>query len=400
MTNRELFYQYLAQTSPEPLGIEVEKAEGIYLYGPGGERFIDMISGISVSSIGHRHPKVIAAINEQTGKYLHLMVYGEYIQSPQVKLAEELCASLDPSLDNVYFVNSGSEAIETAMKLAKRASGRTEIVAFMNAYHGHTHGAMSILGGEEWKRAFRPLLPDVSFLDFNNFEDLEKITYRTAAVFAEIVQAEAGVIMPVDGFHKALRKKCNETGTFLIYDEVQTGFGRTGHLFAHQGEGILPDMLVLAKAMGGGMPIGALLAPKAVMSTFMNNPVLGHITTFGGHPVSCAAALATLKVITNENLADQASQKGELLKNLLIVHPAVKEIRSKGLMIAVELGDEKKVFSLAKCCLDNGLVIDWFTFCTTAFRLAPPLTITESELREAAGIILKCLDEVMGKGDI
>ncbi len=391
MTNRELFFRHLAQTSPEPLGIEIVKAEGVWLYGPDGERYMDMISGISVSSIGHRHPAVVQAIREQTDRYMHLMVYGEYIQSPQVKLAEALVANLDPVLDNVYLVNSGSEAIEAAMKLAKRVSGRTEIIAFSQAYHGHTQGAMSIMGGEEWKQAFRPLLPDIRFLQFNNFADLDQITSRTAAVFAEPVQAEAGVIKPDAGYLQALRRKCTETGTLLVFDEVQTGFGRTGSLFAHQAAGIVPDMLVLAKAMGGGMPIGAMIAPKRLMAEFMQNPILGHITTFGGHPVSAAAALATLNVIQDEKLVDTVNQKAELLKSLLAGHPAIKEIRNAGLMMAVELGDSSKVLQLSAACLKKGLIVDWFLFCPTAFRLAPPLTISEEEIRFAAEIILECL---------
>lgn len=391
MTNRELFFRHLAQTSPEPLGIEIVRAEGVWLYGPGDERYLDMISGISVSSIGHRHPAVVEAIREQTDRYMHLMVYGEYIQSPQVRLAEAILETLDPSLDNVYLVNSGSEAIEAAMKLAKRASGRSEIVAFSHAYHGHTQGAMSIMGGEEWKQAFRPLIPDIRFLQYNNFADLEMISSRTAAVFAEPVQAEAGVVIPDAGYLQALRRKCTETGTFLVFDEVQTGFGRTGSLFAHQESGVIPDMLVLAKAMGGGMPIGAMIAPKTLMAAFMQNPVLGHITTFGGHPVSAAAALATLKVIRHEKLVESVHQKAELLKSLLAGHPAILEIRNAGLMMAAELGDSGKVLQLASACLKKGVIVDWFLFCPTAFRLAPPLTISEEEIRLAAEVILACL---------
>ncbi len=393
MTNREAFFRHLAQTSPEPLGIEVSKAEGCWLYGAHGERYLDMISGISVSSIGHRHPAVVQAVREQTDRYMHLMVYGEYIQSPQVRLAEALVSELDSSLDNVYLVNSGSEAIEAAMKLAKRAGGRSEMVAFAKAYHGHTQGAMSIMGGEEWKQAFRPLLPDIRFLQFNSFEDIEQITTRTAAVFVEPVQAEAGVIVPAEGFLQALRRKCTGTGTFLVFDEVQTGFGRTGSLFAHQSAGIVPDMLVVAKAMGGGMPIGAMIAPKKIMAEFTHNPILGHITTFGGHPVSAAAALATLKVILDEKLAEPVHQKAELLKSLLSGHPAIQEIRNAGLMIAVELGDSAKVLQLSSACLKKGLIVDWFLFCPTAFRLAPPLTISEEEIRFAAEVILSCLPE-------
>jgi len=391
MTNRELFFRHLAQTSPEPLGIEVVKAEGVWLYGPDGERYLDMISGISVSSIGHRHPAVVEAIREQTDRYMHLMVYGEYIQSPQVKLAEAILDTLDPSLDNVYLVNSGSEAIEAAMKLAKRVSGRTEIIAFSQAYHGHTQGAMSIMGGEDWKQAYRPLIPDIRFLQFNNLKDLDQITSQTAAVFAEPVQAEAGVVKPNAGYLQALRRKCTETGTFLVFDEVQTGFGRTGSLFAHQESGVIPDMLVLAKAMGGGMPIGAMIASKTLMAAFMQNPILGHITTFGGHPVSAAAALATLNVIQNEKLVDTVNQKAELLKSLLAGHPAILEIRNAGLMMAVELGDSAKVLQFSSACLKKGLIVDWFLFCPTAFRLAPPLTISEEEIRFAAEVILGCL---------
>jgi acetylornithine/succinyldiaminopimelate/putrescine aminotransferase len=388
---RQFFLNNLAQTSDSPLALEITHSEGIYLFDINGKKFTDLISGISVSNTGHRHPHVIQAIKNQADKYLHLMVYGEYIQSPQVKLAEALVANLDPALNNVYLVNSGSEAIEAAMKLAKRVSGRTEIIAFSQAYHGHTQGAMSIMGGEEWKQAFRPLLPDIRFLQFNNFEDLDQITPRTAAVFAEPVQAEAGVVKPDAGYLQALRRKCTETGTLLVFDEVQTGFGRTGSLFAHQAAGIVPDMLVLAKAMGGGMPIGAMIAPKRLMAEFMQNPILGHITTFGGHPVSAAAALATLNVIQNEKLVDTVNQKAELLKSLLAGHPAILKIRNAGLLMAVELGDSSKVLQLSAACLKKGLIVDWFLFCPTAFRLAPPLTISEEEIRFAAEVIRACL---------
>lgn len=392
MTNRQLFLNYLAQTSDAPIAIEIVRAEGLYLFGSDGKKYTDLISGISVSSLGHRHPEIVNAIKEQADSYLHLMVYGEYIQSPQVKLAQLLVNQLPLNLDNVYLVNSGSEAIEGALKLAKRVSSRPGIIAYNQAYHGHTQGAMSVMGGEEWKRQFRPLLPGISFLRFNNFIDLDRISEQTACVLIEPVQAEAGIISPVKGFLEALRNKCTETGTLLIFDEVQTGFGRTGNLFAFQKYNVVPDILVLAKSMGGGMPIGAFIASKEYMSSFINDPPLGHITTFGGHPVSASAALANLKVLLKESFISEVLFKEQLIISLLESHPAVKEIRSSGLMIAVELGSEELVRKVASECIKMGVIVDWFLFCPTAIRIAPPLIITSDEIKEACSIIRNILD--------
>ncbi|HWZ21852.1 MAG TPA: aspartate aminotransferase family protein, partial [Cytophagaceae bacterium] len=335
MTHRQLFLNSMAQTSDTPLMLEIEKAEGIYLYGKNGKKYIDLISGISVSNIGHRNPKVVEAIKDQLDKYMHLMVYGEYIQSPQVLLAKRLKATLPVRLNNVYFVNSGAEATEGALKLAKRYTGRAEIISCKNAYHGSTNGALSVMGDEYFKQAFRPLLPGIRHIQFNDVKELNEITEDTAAVIIETIQGEAGIRIPAEAYLKALRKKCTETGTLLIMDEIQTGFGRTGKFWAFEHFGIEPDILLTSKGMGGGMPIGAFIAPKEIMNVLANNPVLGHITTFGGHPVCCAASLATIDVILDEKLMDGITEK-ELLFHSLLKHPAIKEIRSKGLLLAVE----------------------------------------------------------------
>jgi len=330
LSNRQLFLQHLATPSEVPDALEIVRADGIYLYDDKGKEFIDLVSGVSVSNIGHRHPKVVQAIEEQLKKYLHLMVYGKYIQSPQVKLAGKLSSILPDSLQSVYFVNSGSEAIEGAMKLAKRITGRSEIIAFNNAYHGSTHGALSVLGNEELKYAYRPLLPEINFLQFNKLEDINNITTETAAVIIEPIQAEAGILIPDIEYMVALRDKCTETGTLLIFDEVQMGFGRTGKLFAFEHFGTAPDILCLAKGMGGGMPIGAFVSSKENMLALTHNPELGHITTFGGHPVSCAAALASLEVIIDEHLSEQADEKGKMFRNEIEKHTLVNHIRQIG----------------------------------------------------------------------
>ncbi|HNW98681.1 MAG TPA: aspartate aminotransferase family protein [Bacteroidales bacterium] len=390
MTQRELFFRHLAQTSESPLAIEIEKAEGIYLYDKDGKKYIDLISGISVSGTGHRHPAVIKAINEQLEKYLHLMVYGEYIQAPQVQLAKKLSEILPESLSSVYFVNSGSEAIEGALKLAKRFTGKGEIIAFKNAYHGSSHGSLSVMGCEDFKQAYRPLLPDVRFIEFNNIKDLECISQKTACVLAETIQGEAGVIIPDNKFMKELRRKCTETGTLLILDEVQAGMGRTGKMFAFEHYGIIPDILTLAKSLGGGMPLGAFISSQEIMKSLTNNPILGHITTFGGHPVSCAAALANLNLILDEKLYIKAKQKSELFLKLL-KHPKIKEVRAKGLLIAVELADAKTNQKAISKCIKNGVIADWFLFAPHCMRIAPPLIISDEEIKFACEIILKTL---------
>lgn len=394
LTQRQLFFQHLALPSAHPLALEIVKAEGIYLFDVNGKKYIDLVSGVSVSNTGHRHPKIVEAIKNQLDKYLHLMVYGKYIQSPQVELAKKLSDHLPENLNSTYFVNSGSEAIEGTLKLAKRYTGRTGIIAFKNAYHGGTHGALSILGNEEMKYAFRPLLPDIQFLDFNNIEQLNRINEKTACVVIEPIQAEAGIILPENDFLKKLRKRCDETNTLLIFDEIQVGFGRTGKLFCFENYGITPDILCLAKGMGGGMPIGAFISSKEIMSSLTFNPELGHITTFGGHPVCCAAALANLKLLTESDIIDNVNKKGDFFRKNLSGHPAVKEIRQKGLMMAVELQNEQQVNKLLKLFIENGLVVDQFLFNPTSFRIAPPLTVSEKEVKEICQIINLCLDEL------
>ncbi|MBI4947690.1 MAG: aspartate aminotransferase family protein [Bacteroidetes bacterium] len=406
MTNRQLFLNQLTQTSPAPMGLEIARAKGVYLFSPQGKKYMDLIAGISVSNIGHAHPKVVKAVKDQAEKFMHLMVYGEYVQSPQVKLAKRLTELLPKKLSSIYFVNSGSEAVEGALKLSKRFTRRTEIVAFKNAYHGSTHGALSVMGNETMKQAFRPLLPDVRFLEFNNEKQLEQITNKTACVIVESIQGEAGVIEPVgnrqlavskNNFLQLLRKRCDETGTLLIFDEIQTGMGRTGKLFAFEHYGIVPDVLCLAKAFGGGMPLGAFISSKEIMSTLSHDPVLGHITTFGGHPVCCAAALTALELIASPPaplLKEKGgvSWKGELFKKLL-KHPRIKEVRGKGLLLAVQFSSEEENKKIISRCIQNGVVVDWFLFRSDAMRIAPPLTISEKEIKKACEVILKSIDE-------
>ena len=393
MTNRELFFSYLGLPSFSPLGLEIERAEGIWLYTPDGKAYMDMVSGISVSNTGHRHPKVMEAMREQMDKYLHLSVYGEMIQTPQTTLAQTLASLLPASLQSVYFVNSGSEAIEGAMKLSKRFTGRREVIAFKNAYHGSTQGALSILGNETLKQAFRPLIPDIRFLEFNHTEDLEQITSATACVVAETIQAEAGIILPKKEFLQRLREKCTETGSLLIIDDVQMGMGRTGKMFSFEHYDIIPDILVLAKALGGGLPLGAFISSKEIRLTLAFHPELGHITTFGGHPLSCAAGLASLRVIVDEKLDDSAEQKGLIFEKALKDHPAIREIRRKGLVLGVELKDPEMRKTFAARCMETGLITDWFLFSPATFRIAPPLTITEAEIGECIRRLILALPE-------
>lgn len=394
LSNREVFLRNLAQTSSQPLGIEIAKAEGIWLYTPEGERWADLVSGVSVSNVGHCHPRVVEAICQQASTYLHLMVYGELVQSPQTELAHRIVQLLPSGLNSVYFVNSGSEAIEGAMKLAKRYTRRQAICSFKNAYHGGTQGALSLLGDESLKQAFRPLLPGIRQLRFNNLSDLSLIDHQVACVVVEPIQAEAGVILPDDGYLMQLRQRCYETGALLVFDEVQTGFGRTGQLFAFQHYGVEPDILCLAKAMGGGMPVGAFIASSEVMHTLTFEPMLGHITTFGGHPVSCAASLAAINVILDENLVEQVTAKAEIFVQRLSGHPLVKCIRNQGLMIAVDLHSEVDLNKMMIRMTENRLLADRFLFCPTAFRIAPPLTITFDECRLLAEVIFQSLVEI------
>lgn len=393
MNNRQIFLSHLAQTTDFPLMIEIEKAEGIYMFGPEGKQYIDLISGIGVSNVGHRHPKVLSAIQEQLDKYLHLMVYGEYVQSPQALLAKALCDTLPEHLDNVYLVNSGSEAVEGALKLAKRYTNRRDIISCVDAYHGSSHGALSVGGNEIFKRAYRPLLPGIKNIVYGSFYQLDEITTDTAAVIIETIQGEAGIKVACSNYFQALRKRCDKTGTLLILDEIQAGFGRTGKFWAFEHFGIEPDILVCAKGMGGGMPIGAFIANKEVMGVFKNHPLLGHITTFGGHPVSAAASLATIDIIKEESLLESVEAKAEIFKKLLI-HPKIKGIRNKGLLMAVEFESFDVLKPIIDRAIEMGVITDWFLFCDDAMRIAPPLIITELQIKEACTIILKAIDDV------
>ncbi|MDD4058414.1 MAG: aspartate aminotransferase family protein [Bacteroidales bacterium] len=390
----ENFLRHIGQTSPSPLGIEIQRAEGVFLYTPEGKRYVDLVSGVSVSNVGHSNPEVIAAVCEQASKHMHLMVYGEIVQQPQVDHATLLASQLPGNLDVIYYVNSGSEANEAAIKLAKRKSGRREIISCVNCYHGSTQGALSLMSSEKFKNSFRPLLPDIRHIRFNSFEDLELITERTAAFIIEPVQGEGGVQIPVEGYLEAVRERCDKTGTILIFDEIQTGFGRCGKLFAAQRWNVVPDIITLAKALGGGMPLGAFAASKELMDLWQSNPVLGHITTFGGHPVSCAAALASLKILLRENWVDDAERKGALYRELLQGHPAVKEIRQIGLLLAVDLGSSKSAEMILPLLIENGVMSDWFLFNENSFRIAPPLSISEEEILYSAGLIAGALDRL------
>jgi len=392
MNNRELFFKHIAQTSSAPIALEIVKAEGVYLHDAAGKKYLDLIGGISVCNIGHRHPKVVEAIKKQADEYLHVLVYGEFIQSPQVQYASLLAQYLPAALNSVYFTNSGTEAVEGAMKLAKRVTGRTQIIAFKDSYHGSTQGALSIIGDEYWRNAFRPLLPDVLHLEYNSFESLEYITERTACVITETVQAEKGVYAPTLEWMKALRKKCSETGTLLILDEIQAGFGRTGSLWGFRQFDIVPDVLLLGKAPGGGMPLGAFIADKKWMNQLTENPVLGHITTFGGHPLCCAAGLASMRALLEEDWIAQVKTKEKLFKNLLI-HAEIKAVRSAGLLIAVEFENFEFNKKIIDACIANGVLTDWFLFAPNCMRIAPPLIISEEEIKKACEVILKAIDE-------
>ena len=389
---RQLFLEHVGQTSDNPMMLEVERAEGIYLYGRDGKRWIDLISGVSVSAVGHGNRQVIDAICSQAQDYLHLMVYGEAVESPQVRYAQRIASLLPDPLDTVYFVNSGSDAVEGALKLAKRYTGRTEIIYYKNAYHGSTHGSLSVMGGEEYRNAYRPLLPDTRQIRFNEPADLRYVTPRTACVIIEPVQGEGGIFPADRDYLQALRDRCDQTGTLLIYDEIQTGLGRTGTLYFFQQYGIVPDILCTAKAFGGGMPLGAFIASNRIMSVLKTNPVLGHITTFGGHPVCCAAGLAALEYILSERLTEQADAKGALYESLLAGHPLVREIRRTGLLLGVEFGDSELTARIVLRAIDRGLMTEWFLFHDTAMRIAPPLTITDAEIRESCEILLEVLN--------
>jgi acetylornithine/N-succinyldiaminopimelate aminotransferase len=390
LTLRQLFLANNAQTTDFPLLLEFERAEGVNLYDTAGKAYIDLISGIGVSNLGHSNPHVINAIKQQVDKYMHLMVYGEYVQTPQVRFAEKLVSILPDNLQSVYFVNSGAEAVEGALKLAKRFTGRQQIISFHNSYHGSTHGALSVMGNEDFKQAYRPLLPGVNFIRFNNIDDLQYITGQTACVIIETIQGEAGIRVPDAAYMQALRKRCDEMGTLLILDEIQAAFGRTGKLFAFEHFGIVPDILLLAKALGGGMPIGAFISSNKIMSALKENPILGHITTFGGHPVCCAAGLAALEVLLDENLVTQVAEKEVLMRSLLI-HPAIKQIRGKGLMLAIELENFDLNKKIIDRCIEHGVITDWFLHCDNSMRIAPPLIISDDEIKTACAVIVEAI---------
>lgn len=390
LSTRQLFLRHVAQTSPAPMGIEVARAEGTWLYGPNGEKYLDLISGISVSNLGHGHPAVKQAVNQQMDQYAHLMVYGEYIQSPQVRYAKLLTEQLPESLDSVYFVNSGSEANEGAIKLAKRVTGRMEVVAFHKAYHGSTHGVLSIIGDESFRRNYRPLVPGARFLHYNQEEELAKITEKTACVIAETVQAEAGVRPPDQEWLQALRDRCTAVGALLILDEIQAGFGRTGKLFGFEHYGVVPDIVTFAKGMGGGLPIGVFVANNALMQSFTDNPVLGHITTFGGNAVCCAAAEAVLQTLLQEKLVEQVAAKADRLVQQL-QHKAIQAIRYKGFLMTVAFASSAINFKVIDACIQRGVITDWFLFADNCLRIAPPLTISEAEIDWAAEKILESI---------
>ncbi len=393
LSNRQLFLNHVAQTSPAPLMLEIERAEGCYLYDNQGKEYLDLIAGISVSNMGHSYPTVVEAVKQQAEKYMHLLVYGEFVQSPQTQYAAAIAKHLPASLNNVYFTNSGAEAVEGALKLAKRYTNRTRIVSFKNAYHGSTHGALSIIGDEYFKRSFRPLLPDILQLTFNDASQLQQIDKNVACVIVETVQAESGINGPTNDYLKLLRQRCDEVGALLILDEIQAGMGRTGKLFAFEHYGIVPDILLLAKAFGGGMPLGAFISSKQIMGTLTENPVLGHITTFGGHPVCCAAGLAAFTALLEKNLIEQVEAKGQLFESL-INHPAVLAKRRVGLLMAVEFKDFDQNKRIIDRCIEKGVLTDWFLFSANSMRIAPPLIITEAQIRHACAIINEAIEEV------
>lgn len=392
MTTRQLFLSHVAQTSPTPIGLEIVKAKGIKMWDFNGKEYIDLISGFSVCNIGHSHPAVIQAVKDQAEQYMHLIVYGEFVETPQVAYAKLLADHLPPTLNSVYFTNSGAEATEGAMKLAKRVTGRSKIIACNGAYHGSTQGALSVMGSEYWRNAFRPLLPDIFHLDYNSEQLIEAIDHTTACVLVETVQAESGVNRPDTAWLQRVRTKCNEMEVLLIFDEIQAGFGRTGSLWAFEQYNVIPDVLLLGKALGGGMPLGAFIADRKVMSALTHNPVLGHITTFGGHPVSCAAGMAALKVLLDNNWIEEVSRKEQLFL-LGLRHARIKSLRSCGLWLAAEFDTFETCKSIIDRCIENGVVTDWFLFAPNCMRIAPPLITTENEIEEIISIILKSIDQ-------
>lgn len=393
LSARQLFFNNLAQTSSSPIAIEIDNASGCWLYSPDGKRYFDLIAGVSVSNIGHNNPHVVKAVTEQVSKHMHLMVYGEFIQKPQVRLAELVTSYLPDNLESVFYTNSGSESVEGAIKLSRRYTGRYEVISFKNAYHGSTIGALSIMGNENMKRAFRPLMPSVSLLEYNQENALDAITHDTACVIVEPVQGEAGVILPADGFLQKLRKKCTDTGTLLVFDEIQTGFGRTGKMFAMDLYEVVPDIVLFAKGFGGGMPLGAFVSSREIMSSLCNDPALGHITTFGGHPVSCTAGLASLEFIIDNKLDLNARNNGARFKQLLN-HSLIKNVRGEGLLMSVELESAEIVKKVISIALKKGVVTDWFLFNENCIRISPPLIITGEETEYACRVLQESMDEV------
>lgn len=391
MNHRQLFLQHIAQTSPEPIGIEMVRADGVYLYDSDNKPYLDLISGFSVCNIGHGHPQVVKAVQKQAAQYMHLIVYGEFIEAPQTTYAKMLADHLPPSLNCVYFTNSGAEATEGAMKLAKRVTGRSKIISFNKAYHGSTQGALSLMGDEYWRNAFRPLLPGIEQYDYNSNDVLHAIDAGTACVVMETVQAESGIVAPQPAWIQVIRKKCDEHGVLLVLDEIQAGFGRTGSLWAFEQFGVVPDILLLGKALGGGMPLGAFIADRNMMQAFTHDPVLGHITTFGGHPVSCAAGKAALDVLLNGQCISRVKQYEALLLEKL-VHPAIISRNHCGLWMSLQLGSAEFTRKVVHQCVKNGLITDWFVFAPDRIRIAPPLIITEEQLAQACERILQSID--------
>lgn len=391
MNNRQLFQQYVGQTSTAPVAIEITGAKGNYLYGTDDKKWLDLIGGISVCNMGHGHPKVLEAIHKQADSYLHVMVYGELVQSPQVQYAHLLAQHLPATLNNVFFTNSGTEATEGALKLARRYTGRTDVICCNNSYHGSTLGALSIMGDEYWRNAFRPLLPGVSHYDFNSEALINAINEHTACVVLETIQAEAGVIAPAGDWLERVAARCKAKGALLILDEIQCGFGRTGQLWGFEHFNVVPDVVLLGKALGGGLPLGAFVSSQSIMSSLADNPVLGHITTFGGHPLSCAAGMAAMQALLDEQLVSQVASKAQLFYSLLHQHPAVKQISHQGLLMAVQLGSFEHVLEALKKGMEKGIFSDWFLFASDCIRIAPPLTITEDEIRQACAILAECM---------
>lgn len=394
MNQREIFFRHVAQTSSAPLALEIVKADGCFLYEANGKEYIDLIGGISVANTGHRHPKVIDAIKKQLDAYLHIMVYGEFIETPQVQYAKLLTEHLPATLNSVYFTNSGAEATEGAMKLSKRVTNRTQIIACNNSYHGSTQGALSVIGDEYWRNSFRPLLPGISHFDYNSFNAVNAINEETACMILETVQGEAGIIIPSKEWIRAIRNKCTETGTVLILDEIQTGFGRTGKLWGFEHFEIVPDILLLGKALGGGLPLGAFIADKKLMWQLTENPVLGHITTFGGHPVCCAAGMAAMLALLEEEMMKDVKEKEELFRSLL-VHPKIRSVRSFGLWLAVEFDSFETNKKIINSCIQNGVLTDWFLFAANCLRISPPLIISETGIRKACETLLECVSRAM-----